>query len=215
MYGPVNSTLGAQMIESSYWREELRSDLAWLQAHQEYRRWSEKQQVLFERKLMIVAFQVRSLLERPKVNDQARGKCMTALRYKKIGDHPFTMTGSGWLADRFDMEHPEADVISAIDVCNQLIHYYWMQTFSEGRAFVSMLVFSDYKRHKWAYEFQIQDLLDLFHVFGDESSAVVDAHFTWDPKKKDYVLAKSEGPVDSLPNISINSDGCAANYRKR
>lgn len=71
------------MIESYYWRVELRSDLAWLQGHRKYRRWSEKQQVLFERKLMLVAFQVRSLLERPKVNDRARNQTISVVRFKK------------------------------------------------------------------------------------------------------------------------------------
>ena len=59
------------MIESTYWRQELREELAWLKKHRKYRRWSEKQLVLYERRLMLVAFQVRSLLERPKVNDRA------------------------------------------------------------------------------------------------------------------------------------------------
>jgi|TARA_Y100000815_G_scaffold255672_1_gene262749 hypothetical protein len=54
------------MIESCYWRAELRNDLVWLSKKLKYQRWSEKQHVLFEQKLMIVAFQVRSLLERPK-----------------------------------------------------------------------------------------------------------------------------------------------------
>jgi hypothetical protein len=144
---------------------------------------------------MLSAFQVRSLLERPKVNDRARGTGMPALRYKKIGERPFTVTGSGWPHERFDMEHPESVVLSALDVCNQLIHYYWMETRSEGRAFAAMLVFSDYKRHKWAYEFRIEDLLQLFRVFGDDSSAIVGAESTWDDKKQDYVLTKSWGPA--------------------
>lgn len=79
------------MIESYYWRAELRNDLIWLRKKRKYKRWSEKQHVLYERQLMIVAFQVRSLLERPKVNDQARGTCLPVLRYKKIGDRPFTI----------------------------------------------------------------------------------------------------------------------------
>lgn len=111
------------MIESGYWRAELRNDLAWLKSHHAYRRWSEKQQVLFERKLMLVAFQVRSLLERPKTNDWARSTGMSVLRYKKIGDRPFTATGSGWPHERFDMENPEPDVLPVLEVCNQLIHY--------------------------------------------------------------------------------------------
>lgn len=181
------------MIESSYWRTELKNDLAWLKSHRMYRRWSEKQQVLFERKLMLVAFQVRSLLERPKVNDQARSTGMSVLRYKKIGDRPFTALGSGWPHERFDMEHPEAAVLSVLDVCNQLIHYYWMQTLSVNRAFVSMLVFSDYQRHKWAYEFQIEDLLQLFRVFGNDSSAIVGLESQWDDKRQDYIVTRSWG----------------------
>lgn len=191
------------MIESRYWRAELRNDLAWLKSHRVYRRWSEKQQVLFERKLMLVAFQVRSLLERPKVNDRARSTAMSVLRYKKIGDRPFTITGSGWPHERFDMEHPEPDVLSALEVCNQLVHYYWMQTWSEGQTFVSMLVFSDYKRHKWAYEFRIADLLQLFRVFGDDSSAVWGAESQWDDRKQDYVVTKSWGRGDSPANQSF------------
>ena len=186
------------MIESQYWRTELKSDLAWLKKHRAYRRWSEKQQVLFERRLMLVAFQVRSLLERPEVNDRARNASISVLRFKKTGDRPFTVTGSGWPNERFAMDRPEPTTLSALDVCNQLIHYYWMETWSEGRTFASMLVFSDYMRHKWAYEFQVEDLLQLFTVFCGESSAVVGAQMRWDHKKQDYVVTKAWGPGDSL-----------------
>lgn len=183
------------MIESHYWRIELRADLAWLKKHRTYCRWSEKQQVLFERRLMLVAFQIRSLLERPKVSDRARSTGMPVLRYKKIGSRPFTATGSGWPHERFDMEHPESDFLSALDVCNQLIHYYWMQTCSESQAFASMLVFSDYKRHKLAYEFRIEELLQLFRVFGDDSSSIVGIEFRWDEKKQDYIVTKGRGDL--------------------
>ncbi|WP_018986334.1 hypothetical protein [Methylophilus methylotrophus] len=185
------------MIESRYWRTELRADLNWLKNHRTYRRWSEKQLVLFERKLMLAAFQIRSLLERPKVNDCARSRSMPVLRYKKIGNRPFTATGSGWPHECFDMGNPESVTLSTLDVCNQIIHYYWMQTLSEGRSFASMLVFSDYKRHKWAYELRIEDLLHLFQFFGDESSCVTGIESRWDEDKQDFVVTKSQGPGDS------------------
>ena len=179
------------MIESCYWRAELRADLVWLKRHRTYRRWTEKQQVLFERKLMLVAFQIRSLLERPKVNDQARRLKMPVLKYKKLGGKPFAVMGSGLLHERFDMNRPESEMLPVLDVCNQLIHYYWMQTYSEGQTFFSMLVFSDYKRHKLAYEFRIEDLLNLFKAFGAESSAIVGVQFVWDDRRQDYVAVKS------------------------
>lgn len=197
------------MIESHYWRDELRRDLAWLKKHRAYHRWSEKQQVLFERKLMLVAFQVRSLLERPKVNDRARNASMSVVRFKKISDRPFTVIGSGWPHEMFNMGQPEPAVLSALEVCNQLIHYYWMETWSEGQTFASMLIFSDYMRHKWAYEFQISELLQLFSVFGDDSSIVVGAELKWDDKKKDYVVTKAWGPGDSLADESFERTTCA------
>lgn len=175
------------MIESTYWRQELRAELAWLKKHRKYRRWSEKQLVLYERRLMLVAFQVRSLLERPKVNDRARNTRMPVIRYKKMGLRPFTYVGSGFPEDRFDLANPETSELGVLDVCNQLIHYYWMQTWSEGTAFKGMLVFSDFMRHKWAYEFLIEDLLVLFSNFANDSSAITEMSLQWCEKKQDYV----------------------------
>jgi hypothetical protein len=189
------------MIESRYWRAELLSDIAWLNTHRTYRRWSEKQLVLFERKLMLVAFQVRSLLERPKVNDRARGRVMSVVRYKKVGDRVFTLTGSGSLDELFDMDSAEPAVLSALDVCNQLIHYYLMETWSEDQSFASMLVFSDYMRHKWIYEFRVEDLLKLFRVFTENSSAVVGYESEWTEKKQDYVVKRAWGPGELTANI--------------
>jgi hypothetical protein len=175
------------MIESTYWRQELRTEIAWLKSHRTYRRWSEKQLVLYERRLMLVAFQVRSLLERPKVNGRARNTRMPVIRYKKVGPLPVTYVGPGFPEDRFDMASPERSELGVTDVCNQLIHYYWMQTCSERTAFKCMLVFSDYMRHKWAYEFLIKDLIGLFSVFADDASAATDTQFRWNEKRQDYV----------------------------
>lgn len=175
------------MIESAYWRQALRTEVAWLKSRRKYRRWSEKQLVLYERCLVLVAFQVRSLLERPKVNGRAQNMRMPVIRYKKVGSRPFTYVGPGFPEDRFDMANPERSELGVVDVCNQLIHYYCMQTWSEGTAFKSMLVFSDYLRHKWAYEFLIEDLISLFSVFADDASVAADMRFRWNEKKQDYV----------------------------
>ncbi|HBM63098.1 MAG TPA: hypothetical protein DD418_04310 [Pseudomonas sp.] len=87
------------------------------------------------------------------------------------------------------MSSPESSELGVLDICNQLIHYYWMQTWSESTTFKGMLVFSDFMRHKWAYEFAIQDLIALFSVFADDSSAVCELSFQWSEKKQDYVAA--------------------------
>lgn len=147
--------------------------------------------MLYERRLMLVAFQVRSLLERSKVNDRARNVRSPVIRYKKIGTKPFTYVGPGFPEDRFDIANPEPSELGVVDVCNQLIHYYWMQTWSEGTAFKGILIFSDFMRHKWAYEFLIEDLISLFSVFANESSAVTELSFHWNEKRQDYVARYS------------------------
>jgi hypothetical protein len=184
------------VIESSYWREELRTELRWLRAKRKVKRWSEKQLVLYERKLMLVAFQIRSLLERPKVNDQAKALKLRAVKYRKIGSKPFTVTGAGWPEDRFDLASPEETELSIWDVCNQLIHYYWMTTAYCDGQFTSLLVFSDYKRHTCAYEFEVGRLIELFSAFGDDTSAICSCRSVWDEKKQDFVVVAACGPMD-------------------
>ena len=184
------------MIESRFWRAELKSDIRWLRTKQRFKRWSEKQLVLFERKLMLVAFQVRTLLERPKVNDRVKGLKLQASTYPKVSDKPFVV-GLGWPEDHFDLESPKPVQLSIWDVCNQLIHYYWMSTFDEGKGrFTSVFVCSDYKRNTCLYEFEVSRLIDLFSAFSKEDSAVFGCDFVWNEKKQDYVMENARGPND-------------------
>lgn len=189
------------MIESRHWREELRADIRWLRAKQKYKRWSEKQLVLYERKLMLVAFQVRTLLEHPKVNDRAKSLKLQAVKYPKVCNKPFTVVGFGWPEDHFDLSSPEAVALPVWDVCNQLIHYYWMSTTSERSRFTSVFVFSDYKRHTCAYEFVVSGLIDLFSAFSDDGSAVHGCRFVWNEKKQDYVMEDAHEPSIKWPLV--------------
>ena len=67
---------------------------------------------------MLVAFQVRSLLERSKVNDQVRKANLPVLRFKKINVRPFTSIGPGQIDERFDLKRPEPVTLSVLEVCN-------------------------------------------------------------------------------------------------
>lgn len=185
------------MIESRYWRAELRDDLRWLRTKQKVKRWSEKQMVLFERRLMLVAFQVRSLLERHKVTDGAAAATVEGVKYPKKGGRPFTLLGAGWLDDRYDLDSPTPMRLSALDVCNQIIHYYVMfaQTNGQGR-FDKIVVFSDYKRHTCVYEFDVDRLLDLFGLFADDSTQRTGGLSVWNEKKQDFVwLPEAEARI--------------------
>jgi hypothetical protein len=176
------------VIESRFWRDELRTDIRWLKKNQRYKRWSEKQLVLFERKLMLVAFQVRTLLDRPKVNAAVRSIRIEGCMYKKVGKKPYTLAGSGDLVDHFDVSSPTPIQMSPMDLCNQLIHHYVLATISEETGhFTLIAVFSDYKRHTCLYEFKVPRVIEFFSRFAEDSSANYGGFsLIWNEKKQDY-----------------------------
>jgi hypothetical protein len=179
------------MIESRYWRAELRRDLAWLRAHQRYRRWTEKQQVLFERRLMLVAFQIRVLLDRPKVSARVRRTTISTRMYRKVGSEPVTILNSVALDEHFDLDNPEIAELPIRDLCNQLVHHYVLFALrGERTSFEVVMVCSDYKRNTCLYELAVPDVLKAFAVFASEDSAPhndVEIRFRWDDRRQDYV----------------------------
>jgi hypothetical protein len=186
------------MIESRYWRKELRADLAWLRQRRTFRRWSEKQQVLFERRLMVAAFQIRVLLDRPKVSSTARGAHLNARLYRKVGAQPVTLLNAVALEEHFDLESPRQIRLPIREVCNQLIHHYVLFALrSSRRRFEVLLVFSDYRKHVGLYEIDLPELLDLFALFADDQSAADYVSMTWNEKKQDYVFS-----TERIPDIS-------------
>lgn len=175
------------MIESRFWRQELRADVRWLREHQRFTRWSEKQQVLFERRLMLVAFQIRVLLERPKVSSNARKSSLSGQIYPKVGDGPVTLVNAVALEEHFDLDHPQSVQLPIRELCNQLIHHYVLFAVrGEQQKFETVLVFSDFKRNECLYEFDVDTLLDLFHLFASEASGSTGHRLTWNEKRQDY-----------------------------
>ena len=146
--------------------------------------------MLFERQLILVAFQIRIILERPKVRVNAIRTTVITQRYTKRGRKPVTLLNAVALEEHFDLTNPVVVQMPIRDVCNQLVHHYVMFAIRGERAqFETVCVCSDYKRNVCLYEFAVSDLLRAFAVFGDEASALSSApgvRFTWDAKRGDY-----------------------------
>jgi hypothetical protein len=185
------------MIESRFWRAELRADIGWLRQHQRYKRWTEKQQVLFERRLMIVAFQIRALLDRPKVDGKVRRARVPAQFYRKIGTEPVTLLNAIDFDAHFDLGKGNSITLPVREVCNQLIHHYAM--FAIGRAgsgFELVVVFSDYKKNVGMYQVEVAQLIELFSLFAADSSHAHHVRMEWSEKRQDYEFSTE----DSWPN---------------
>lgn len=64
--------------------------------------------VLYEQRLLLVAFQIRTLLERPtKVGHRARHSRVEGRSYKKLGAHPVTHMNVMDVNENFDLDHPQ------------------------------------------------------------------------------------------------------------
>lgn len=164
--------------------------MVWLRKHRSYNRWSEKQLVLYERKLMLIAFQIRSLLERPKVAKRYATKGLRVRQYPKSSRRPFTKLDPEYW-EYFDMNASKQVILSAPQVCNQIIHHHLMFARSDKAGqFTSLLVTSDYKRHSCLFKMNLSDLVDFFGMFAKEESALSRFGTTvttvWNEKKKDY-----------------------------
>ena len=174
------------MIESCYWRQELKSDVAWLRQHATFRRWTEKQMVLFERRLILTAFQIRVLIEQKRIRSSISARSLQCTWHRKVGSRPVTRLNAHRFDQHFAMEKPETVRLNAWDLSNQLIHHYEMYALAEFRRFASLALFSDYARNKGLYIISIPDVLDYFALFAKDNSAVSYMRSTWNPKKQDY-----------------------------
>lgn len=184
------------MIETLYWHPELRKDIRWLEEKQHYKRWSEKQMVLYERKIMLIAFQIRSLLERPKITKHYAKKRIEVVKFERVGSASLTRRDYNF-EEIFDIENPKTESLSAPQLCNQIIHYYLMFAQSnESKKFTNLLVVSDYKRNQCLFNIGIPQLLEFFSHFtkdesrlgfGDNVNAI---KYVWNEKQNDYELVE-------------------------
>lgn len=178
------------MIESRYWRKELAKDIKHLNKLRKCKDWSEKKQVLFEREIMIIAFQIRSLLERPKVSNSIRNATI------RLRQFPATSAPSNdWLFDdiltMYDWKSAKSEQMNVAVFCNQIIHqrYMFAQAGSSDK-FTDLIFVSDHKVMKNIYKLKIKDMINLFTLFTKPSSGTNRAGVTlmtsWDEKKRKY-----------------------------
>lgn len=147
--------------------------------------------VLYERQILLVAFQVRTLLERPKLSAEAGRRTMPVMRYERIGRHPVTRLNLVALDEHFDLAKPNATALPALQLCNQLIHHYIMFAQSQRPgAFTNLLVVSDYQRNKHLFDMDIETLVEFFSFYATERSTLDGDGRTitvrWNKRHQDY-----------------------------
>ena len=147
--------------------------------------------VLYERQILLVAFQVRTLLERPKLSTEASNRTMPATRYQKVGRKPVTRMNLGALDGHFALARPTPTSLPASQLCNQIIHHYIMFAQSQKPGlFTNLLVVSDYKRNECLFDIDIGKLLEYLSFYATEPSVLGSGGrlvtAKWNERHQDY-----------------------------
>lgn len=184
------------MMESRYWRAELKRDLKELDELREFLRWSEKKQVLFERKIMMIAFQIRSLLDRPKVAKKISDSCIDLVFFPATESTPLDKA-FGDIYAMYDWDDGNPMSMPVKQFCNQIIHYQFMFARSDKPKIFTEIVFvSDYKVPKCIFKVNLDDVILLFNRFSHDESGLdregVHSRMTWDESKKKYIVEVCE-----------------------
>lgn len=166
------------MIESVYWKTELKKQIRTIKRLQRCRRWSEKQLVLLEREIMIAFFCVRSLIEREKLPHKLVNRPIPVVTYPAFPGVKVTILNRGAIDELYDLDRPHKKRLTLAFLSNQIIHSYISSPIKAPRTrqFDSLLVCSDYERNRQLFEVEIKELVAALAAVA--ASDIMDAHLS-------------------------------------
>ena len=175
------------MIESVYWKEELKRIADTLRPVKTPARWTERRHCTVERDMMIGFFLLRRLMELSKVSDAILNRDLTLYSWKSLGKN-VTKMNCGALDELYDIENEICVQKRPFYVSNQFIHAYMsFPCRGDDRNWSDMLIVSDFDRNDCIWRVPFAEVVSLF----DDAAADYpsSATFTFDPKKNDYVIS--------------------------
>jgi hypothetical protein len=174
----------AAMIESHYWKQDLRDHAKRLRPVDTPPRWSERAVVNFEKELMVSFFMVRALLERDKLSSKVKGHKVKVFRYPWSGKR-VTKSNFHSVDNLYALDAPEEAELTVNFLSNQFIHSRALYAMRDGtRNWASVLLCSDHERAKAIYLVQVQEIQRIFHLVATDN--VHQMSMTYDEKLGDY-----------------------------
>jgi hypothetical protein len=172
------------MIESYYWKEELKKILKTLRHMKKPVRWSERAHCVVERDLMLGFFMVRRLIELHRVSSATRDCTLTIFacpaRGKRV--HQFN---SHRLDELYDLEKEKCETKKPLYLSNQFIHAsVSFVARDEGRNWSDVFVVSDFDRNDCIWRVPISEIRRLFVVASEDYPHSMRAAFN--PTKGEY-----------------------------
>jgi hypothetical protein len=172
------------MIESCYWKEELRRIAVTVQRVVRPRRWSERMHGIVERDLIVGFFLLRRLIEMKKVSSAIRNRQLGVFSCKSRGK-PVTLLNSHRIWELYDLENEVAERKTPIYVCNQFVHCYTsVVARDESRNWSDVFLVSDFDRNDCIWRVPVSEIEALFNSASRDYPHSLEMRFN--PRTGDY-----------------------------
>jgi hypothetical protein len=172
------------MIESCYWKEELRRISKLVRPVTKPRRWTERAHCIVERDLMIGFFIIRRMIELHKVSPKTKNFNMEVYSFRNRGKK-VTILNRGDLDTLYDLDNERREIKQPFYMSNQFIHAYLsFISRNEKRNWDSVFIVSDFDRNDCIWRVPIECIRDLFDVASRDY--VHSGSYTYNERKGDY-----------------------------
>jgi hypothetical protein len=172
------------MIDSFYWKEELRRIAVTVQRVAKPRRWSERAHCTVERDLTVGFFLLRRLIELNLVSSAIKSKRIRVFSFRALGKR-VTRINAHRIGELYDCENEVAESKSPLYVSNQFIHAYTsMVARDQTRNWSDVIVVSDFDRNDCIWRIPVCEIEILFKAASVDYPHTVEMKFN--PKSGDY-----------------------------
>ncbi len=190
--------------ESGYWKSDLIKDADMLNKWSK-KKPSDRQYVLFEKKIFIAAFSIRKLLEAEKIGSDFPMWTFGVSKFLKKTKDPIDYMNSHKIDKFYDLDKEIKDSLSIPSLCNKLIHsYIFSLKVNESEEIISFLFTSDETKEECIYEMNLEKFTNLLKWIGH--SDVIRSRQIRDPKEPSGFKIKREYCFDAcIPRKGLPS----------
>jgi len=171
-------------IESRYWKTDLSKYAHKFKYRYKFcKRIEEKQQVNFEKDIIISLFMLRVLMERKKCSSKTEQFDVSFFRY------PCKSDNVNWLNDwrfeeKYDLDKEEVLIQKPQFLVNQLIHHAALFAYREKGRWAGVWVAAPNQRRNYLYRIPIFEIIKLLEIAADDYPVTMLS--VYDQKKGDY-----------------------------
>ncbi|NVK45172.1 MAG: hypothetical protein HWE33_02620 [Rhodobacteraceae bacterium] len=173
------------VIESHYWREDLKHYARSFAPKKRPPRWSERLVVNFEKDVTIALFMVRRLAEAGRFSSKMRDHRVNLSRFRFNG-RPHRLIYKD-ICELYDLSTEEAVFKDVGFLCNQFIHAGFTYAHRGGdRNWEGLYTSSDFEKKRWVYWVPITEIIKVLEL------AVLDypssMRMSYDADKEEWVV---------------------------